>query len=928
MDKSIDEFVFFKGFDFSGNDLFNFGKKSIEELKNICNSDSRALGFNTLGFFKNHIDFSKLHHSHYFSGEDGLYVDMNKYYAYHEKLKSKSHIEFDGYTFHKHMDSRGNDLNTYFDKSLDELKLLSDSNNDIIAFNTNGSVKTKLSELVLSPSKLEGSGIYIKNKTLRIKMTCNWCSGIELCNEWKHMSKGDNKWNDIEITHEDNDIDFYVIINKPNPYEQPYYDPTRTIIFHMEPWCYDTNQNWGVKTWGEFAEPDEEKYLQVRSHKNFYNNAFWQLKTTYNEFKTKPIIKTKLLSTICSSKYFDPGHIMRIDFIKYIESKNEFKIDVWNHDNTHGFKGYQGPHPKGNKDVGMLPYKYYFMGENNAEHNFITEKIWESLITESLCFYWGCPNISEYIDPLAYIVLDLNDMEKSYQIVKDAIENDLWSQRIEIIRREKQKVLDYFQFFPTIERVLKHDFKFYDKPKNNDEVLYHKYFNSVIKRDLYGNHINNGLKNVCFIHSCTINNDNDILKMLLKKVTATKCFQQIFIINIGEKINFDSELVKTINYSKNKLLCEKPTINLMQIFSQFNQDVKVLYLHTKGISYNPIPGPIQDWTDYMLYCLVDKYKECCDLLTLYDTVGCNYHLQPQQHFSGNFWWANTNYMKKQEQITSNVRHDCEWWILKNNPNKFTINNSGINHYHSRYPLNEYKNTVDTFLESKYNIDIPIKCINLLKRNDRKEKMTILGNHEGINIDFIEAVDGSTVVLTDEEKKLFEGNDFGYRRGFIGCALSHLNIWKSLIDDQKHDKYIIFEDDIEFHDAFKMKLSSVLETKLDHDIIYFGLSVRRSDKNKYLNKIKPNEQQILPYDTNISIGGLFGYIITKKGAQKMIDFINKNGIKHGIDYLFIKYKNELNISQLEVVPHLVFTEFAGQGVEIDSDIQYDHESVVI
>jgi hypothetical protein len=111
-----------------------------------------------------------------------------------------------------------------------------------------------------------------------------------------------------------------------------------------------------------------------------------------------------------------------------------------------------GPHPPDNKDIGITPYKYYFMGENNEEFNFMTEKIWEPLLTESLCFYWGCPNLSDYIDPLAYVKLDLNNFDGSFKIIKNAIENNLWEQRLETIKKEKQKVLYYYGFCSTVER--------------------------------------------------------------------------------------------------------------------------------------------------------------------------------------------------------------------------------------------------------------------------------------------------------------------------------------------------------------------------------------------------------------------------------------------------------------------------------------------
>ena len=39
----------------------------------------------------------------------------------------------------------------------------------------------------------------------------------------------------------------------------------------MEPWVDDMNKNWGVKTWGVWAKPDNNQFLQVRTNNNFIN---------------------------------------------------------------------------------------------------------------------------------------------------------------------------------------------------------------------------------------------------------------------------------------------------------------------------------------------------------------------------------------------------------------------------------------------------------------------------------------------------------------------------------------------------------------------------------------------------------------------------------------------------------------------------------
>jgi hypothetical protein len=48
----------------------------------------------------------------------------------------------------------------------------------------------------------------------------------------------------------------------------------------------------------------------------------------------------------------------------------------------------------------------------------------------------------------------MNNFEKSYQIIKKAIKEDWWSQRIDIIRKEKQKILNELAFFPTLHKII------------------------------------------------------------------------------------------------------------------------------------------------------------------------------------------------------------------------------------------------------------------------------------------------------------------------------------------------------------------------------------------------------------------------------------------------------------------------------------------
>ena len=576
----------------------------------------------------------------------------------------------ENWIYYDGVDSSDNDI-CQISKPLHELFTIASYTEGCVAFNTFGFLKSKV-EFPCKPSPYinsAGKGIYIKKsyiyreKIVRIKMLCNWCSSEALCAEWMKMSKGGNRWNSIQLTSEDTDIDYYVIINKPRAGDV--FIPEKTIIFHMEPWCGDTWQTWGVKTWGEWARPDPTKFLQVRSHDRFLNTGFWQINKTYTQLKEEPILKDSAfgnsISSICSSKYFDPGHIKRIDFMKFIEQKDDplVQLHIYNDDNKHAFTSYVGTaRPSIDKEKGILPYKYYFMCENNVEKNFITEKLWEPILCESLCFYWGCPNVSEYINPLAYVQLDMNDFEGSFEIVRSAIRDNLWEKRLDILREEKQKVLEKYNFFPTLE-----------------EIILDKY------------------KTVCFIHSCHLGSGTATLDLLLESVLPHKEFDAIYIHNIGLPLpaKYTDSRIVIRHESDNPGEFELPTLQRIWEFSKWNPRAKILYLHTKGISYSkedPWYSNVQDWINYMLY-FVCNVPWCLELLNSYDTVGCNQSESPHPHYSGNFWWANATYINTLSLNTLTDKASAEWWILSGKTNPYSLKNSGKDHFYEPYPKEMY-----------------------------------------------------------------------------------------------------------------------------------------------------------------------------------------------------------------------------------------------
>lgn len=300
-------------------------------------------------------------------------------------------------------------------------------------------LKLSLSDVLLAPENPS-----IKKIKIKIKILCSWDSPENIRNFYNKLSKGCYTWNNIELVL--TDPDYYVIINTPG--QDKSYVPEKTIIFQMEP-------NMSGK-WGEWGDPDPKKFMRVCTHAKEYNNLEWHLSKSYTDLLTLKIDKNPALSndisTVLSSKYQDSGHIKRIDFVKFLEKKNQ-SVHVFG-SNKWGYKNYKGELPVHQKDNGLFPYKYTFNAENNSIKNYFTEKLVDAILSECLCFYSGCYNVREFIDERAFVYLELSNFEKDYEIVKKAIDEDLWSKRLPYILEAKKKILNYLQFFPRVERII------------------------------------------------------------------------------------------------------------------------------------------------------------------------------------------------------------------------------------------------------------------------------------------------------------------------------------------------------------------------------------------------------------------------------------------------------------------------------------------
>lgn len=293
-----------------------------------------------------------------------------------------------------------------------------------------------------------------------VKMLCHWDSGTGLCRTWDKMTDGNFTYTragaSIKMVGDEtppDDADYILVVNSAG--NQSWYpsmeELPRVIFMKMEPSFMDP-----------FWRDVDRQLLKAKivhgsdhDHTNF-NNLEWHINKTRKELLASDYsdLKTKgdVVSSVISGKAFTDGHRLRTAFA--LHAQNFIDWDAYGNygAHNHAWNRYLGAPQY--KDDALIPYKYSFACENSFINGYITEKLVDCIMSEALCFYCGAPNVAKFIDPEAYIQLDMRKEEGTWdtaiKIMKDAIANGEWEKRLPSIKKAKHKILTEMSMFPRL----------------------------------------------------------------------------------------------------------------------------------------------------------------------------------------------------------------------------------------------------------------------------------------------------------------------------------------------------------------------------------------------------------------------------------------------------------------------------------------------
>jgi hypothetical protein len=200
--------------------------------------------------------------------------------------------------------------------------------------------------------------------------------------------------------------------------------------------------------------PDREEYIETLLPM-FYGGSGesdsreqWDWSTN---IKKKDYVKNKTISMIVRKDGSEHYHHLsnpetsKINYSIRSElgvklSQNE-NIDIYGHYWENNGKNIKGD--VWNKHVGLDEYKFSVCCENSIQKNYISEKFWDAVLTDTIPIYLGSSNISDLLPEGCYVSLNNMNMEEMINKVNIIIDNEseLYEQYINNVKKLKQ---DFF----------------------------------------------------------------------------------------------------------------------------------------------------------------------------------------------------------------------------------------------------------------------------------------------------------------------------------------------------------------------------------------------------------------------------------------------------------------------------------------------------
>ena len=127
-------------------------------------------------------------------------------------------------------------------------------------------------------------------------------------------------------------------------------------------------------------------------------------------------------------------------------------------------------------------------------------------------------------------------------------------------------------------------------------------------------------------------------------------------------------------------------------------------------------------------------------------------------------------------------------------------------------------------------------------------------------------------------RLSRGNSAAPHALTPGVALAHISVWRSLVEADEEQLQLVFEDHARPIDGFDRQLMAVARELGDAEFDLAFLGYRANDAETPAT----SDMTLLPMRWEGYLGGAFGYLVSSRGARKLVELVERGALPRGID----------------------------------------------
>jgi hypothetical protein len=275
-----------------------------------------------------------------------------------------------------------------------------------------------------------------------------------------------NLYNQSNIDQLPKETDAVIVLN--SPFTDVKIKTHKQLVFLVSQEAPNARYKWHTHSFKYFSEVYTQWPLKKKNIIPSHGYLTWYIEKEYDELIDINLEKRTngSVAYIGNKEAILSGQLKRNNFVQALKDgfAEDSKISV-------DLIGRTYDNPIDNKFDTLYDYQYGLAVENTIVNHYWTEKISDIFLAGCLPFYVGPDNIFDYFPEDSIIKLDIDNLDKSMNIIKESINNNEFEKRKLAINIARNKILNEYNLFYGFSKIINDKLRTISNDKKEEVFL-------------------------------------------------------------------------------------------------------------------------------------------------------------------------------------------------------------------------------------------------------------------------------------------------------------------------------------------------------------------------------------------------------------------------------------------------------------------------